>query len=268
MKPLVSIITPTYGRSAFLPALARCVQRQQVDWEWLILDDSPQPEAWLETLSRNDPRVRYRHLPARMSIGAKRNQLIEAARGELIAHFDDDDHYASHYLADMARLLQEQDAELIKLSTFFSYAPASDFLGYMDLRAKVGLHYILTQGSVSTVEFHDKMQIGADFILFYGFSYVYRRALFASAVFGDVNLCDDESFIRPIVQRGHRVIAVEDDMRSCLHLIHPHSTSRCFSRYSIPPFLLKTLFPEYEGYPVALTRTTPPETTPETPAGT
>jgi DNA-binding transcriptional regulator YdaS (Cro superfamily) len=36
MPPLISIITPTANRERLLPAIARCVLRQQVNWEWLI----------------------------------------------------------------------------------------------------------------------------------------------------------------------------------------------------------------------------------------
>lgn len=252
MSPYVSIITPTANREALLPAIARCVQRQRVAWEWLVLDDSPQPSAFMRALAATDPRVRYYWSSQRMSIGAKRNALVRESRGALIAHFDDDDHYASHYLDGMAKLLEDNEAALMKLTTFYMYAPHTQFFGYMDLNARVGLHYMLTGNSVGTVEFHDKMKIGADFILFYGFSYVYRKALFARAQFDDIDLGEDESFIRRLLNDGHKVLAADDPQQSCLHLIHPASTSTCFSRYSMPSFMLPKLFPEYEGYPLPL----------------
>jgi glycosyltransferase involved in cell wall biosynthesis len=252
MSPTVSIITPTANREAFLPAIARCVQRQRVDWEWLVLDDSPQPSTFMRDLAATDRRVHYAWSSQRMSIGAKRNALVRESRGALIAHFDDDDHYASHYLANMVTMLEENEAALIKLATFYLYAPHTQFLGYMDLNARVGLHYMLTGQTVSTVQFHDKMKIGADFILFYGFSYVYRKPIFEMAQFDDINLCEDESFIRRIVSDGHKVLAADDTQQSCLHLIHPASTSRCFSRHSMPINILPKLFPEYEGFPLTL----------------
>jgi glycosyltransferase involved in cell wall biosynthesis len=250
MSPTVSIITPTGNREAFLPAIWRCIQRQRIDWEWLILDDSPQPSAFLSALTKTDPRVRYYWSQTRMSIGGKRNFLVNASRGALIAHFDDDDHYASHYLAGMVKMLEDNDADLMKLATFWMYAPHTQFFGYMNLNARVGLHYELTGASVKTVEFHDKMKIGADFILFYGFSYVYRKALFDEARFDEIDLSEDESFIRRVVGSGRKVLAADDTQASCLHLIHPASTSRCFSRYSMPAFTLPKMFPEYEGYPL------------------
>jgi len=252
MSPRVSIITPTANREIFLPAIARCVQRQQVDWEWLLLDDSPSPSAYMQTLAAQDARIRYTWQPPHpqpMTIGAKRNALIAQARGELIAHFDDDDHYSSHYLAHMVALLDQNQADLMKLSTFWLYAPQTRFLGYMDLNARVGLHYVLTGNSVDTVLFHDKMKIGADFILFYGFSYVYRKSLIDIAHYDDINLCEDESFIRGVVMANRKVLAADDQRASCLHLIHPASTARSFSRYCMPAFILPRLFPEYEGFP-------------------
>ncbi|MDR5752666.1 MULTISPECIES: hypothetical protein [unclassified Caballeronia] len=59
------------------------------------------------------------------------------------------------------------------------------FFGYMDLNAKTGTHSMLGGATVEQVEFHDKQQIGADFILFYGFSYVYRRRLMKLWPFDD-----------------------------------------------------------------------------------
>ncbi|CAB3773787.1 glycosyltransferase family 2 protein [Paraburkholderia humisilvae] len=248
--PAVSIITPTANRERFLPALARCVMRQSVNWEWLVHDDSPEPSEFMLELSARDSRVRYfHHLGPRMTIGSKRNFLIGEASAPVIAHFDDDDHYASHYLPEILRLKHDNHAELAKLSEFFVYAPSTKFFGYMDLNAEVGKHYVLSGGTVGEIEFHDKMKIGSDFILFYGFSYVYDRRLASLASFDDVNLYDDETFIRRVVGADRKVIAADDRNASCLHLVHPASTSRCFSRYEMPDFLLSRVFPQYEGYP-------------------
>jgi glycosyltransferase involved in cell wall biosynthesis len=249
-RPAVSIITPTANRHRFLPAIARCVMRQTVEWEWLVHDDSPEPSPFMQTIAAADPRVRYRHDGSRrFSIGAKRNLLISEANAPIIAHFDDDDHYAPHYLADMTQLMQTNEADLIKLSEFYMHAPHTDFFGYMDLNAKTGAHYMLTGQSVEPIHFHDKMQIGADFLLFYGFSYVYRKSLAENYPFEDVNLYEDEHFIKTAVANDAKIIATDDRAASCLHLVHPSSTSRCFSRYAMPSFLIKRLFPLYEGYP-------------------
>ncbi|MGL4766665.1 MAG: glycosyltransferase family 2 protein [Formosimonas sp.] len=242
----VSIITPTKNRAAFLPRIAACVAQQTVDWEWLILDDSPAPSDFLQELSQVDARVRYTHSAEPLSIGEKRNRLIAAATGEVIAHFDDDDYYAPQYLRNMTDLLAQEQADMVKLSGFYLYAPEVPFFGYMDLNAKTGLHFELIGNQVRPIEFHSKMQIGADFIVFYGFSYVYRKAICSGAFFDDIDLCDDESFAKRVLANGHKLIATNDATRDCLHIIHPNSTARCFSKYTMPEFLLRELFPQYQ----------------------
>src|SRR5262245_58201449 len=96
-KPLVRIITPTHKRGPFLRALATCVQAQTyADIEWLILDDSPDPTRVL--VNQDSSRLRYVHTKERLSVGEKRNRLVELASGDIVAHFDDDDYYSPNYL--------------------------------------------------------------------------------------------------------------------------------------------------------------------------
>jgi hypothetical protein len=229
------------------------VWRQQVNWEWLVLDDSPGPSPFMQTLAARNAWVHYFHSSQPMSVGAKRNYLVDAARGSSVAHFDDVDYYAPHYLASMIGVSEKP--ELVKLPGLCLYAPRAQFFGYMDLNGLTGLHYVLVgaEQTVGHIEFHDRMWIGADFALFDGFSCVYRRALIAVAHFDARDVCEDKSFIRPVVETNRKVIAVDDPAQSCLHLIHPQSTSRCSARHSMPPFVLPKLFPEYEGFPVKAT---------------
>ena len=119
MAPAVSIITPTFNRHALLKAQAAIVAAQTLgDFEWLILDDGPEPCSFFATLS--DPRIRYTHLAAApMLVSAKRNWLCERAGAPVIAQFDDDDYYAPHYLATMLARLSERGADITKLSAWF-----------------------------------------------------------------------------------------------------------------------------------------------------
>ena len=103
--------------NAYLAGLYRCFAEQtHPDRELLICDDSPTPSAFFAALS--DPTVQYLHSGARLTTGEKRNLLMARATGEVIAFFDDDDHYAPSYLHDMLALLG--DADLVKLSGWFA----------------------------------------------------------------------------------------------------------------------------------------------------
>ena len=80
MAPVVSIATPSFNRPKLLEAQHRIVTTQSVqDFEWLILDDSPEPAAYFASL--NDPRIRYTHMKERMIVAAKRNWLCERSSG-------------------------------------------------------------------------------------------------------------------------------------------------------------------------------------------
>ncbi|BAN28133.1 glycosyltransferase family 2 protein [Caballeronia insecticola] len=248
--PAVSIITPTAGRHAFLPLIARCVLKQTIDWEWLVHDDSPEPCAFMVDLCATDSRVRYFHRRGpRASIGAKRNFLIGEARGAIIAHFDDDDYYAPHYLADMVRLKRENRANIIKLSDFYVFAPHLEFFGYSELNARTGPHYLVTWETVRRFEISEGTEVGIDLLTLYGFSCVYDRHVAVRNVFGDVSMYEDDAFMRQAIEDGCKIIAVDDRNASCLHLVHPNSTASSFSRFSLPGFLVGRLFPGYEGYP-------------------
>jgi glycosyltransferase involved in cell wall biosynthesis len=141
MSPAVSIITPTFNRPALLAAQAAIVRAQSMqDFEWLILDDSPQPCAYFADLV--DSRIRYHHLAAApMLVSAKRNWLCERAKAPVIAQFDDDDYYAPGYLATMLAQLKETGADITKLSAWFVYSAQLKRLGYWDTANMLGLHF-------------------------------------------------------------------------------------------------------------------------------
>ncbi|HKV11216.1 MAG TPA: glycosyltransferase, partial [Thermoanaerobaculia bacterium] len=90
--PLVSCIMPTYNRRSFIPlALARFREQTYACRELIVIDDGSDP---IEDELRGEPSVRYVRVPRRMSIGAKRNLACAEAKGEIVAHWDDDDWYS------------------------------------------------------------------------------------------------------------------------------------------------------------------------------
>ena len=91
----VTVVTPTYNRRAFIPALIQIYQHQtypKENMEWIILDDGRDK---VEDLFNavNIPNLRYIYEDEKMRIGAKRNRLNKEARGSIIIAMDDDDYY-------------------------------------------------------------------------------------------------------------------------------------------------------------------------------
>jgi O-antigen biosynthesis protein len=107
-RPLVSCIMPTAGRRAFVVhALAYFARQDYAARELVVVDDGAEPVA---DLMPDDERVRHIRLRGRQNVGAKRNLACEAARGELIAHWDDDDWMAPDRLSRQVAALQQSKA--------------------------------------------------------------------------------------------------------------------------------------------------------------
>jgi predicted O-methyltransferase YrrM len=121
-RPLVSCVMPTYDRPALAAAAAQRFLRQEgVDAELIVVDDGPCAAA---SHLPSDPRVRHLRLDRRESIGAKRNIGCEAAGGELLANWDDDDWYAPWRLAYQAQALAESGADVCGLTKLLCLEPA------------------------------------------------------------------------------------------------------------------------------------------------
>jgi glycosyltransferase involved in cell wall biosynthesis len=252
-KPLVTIITPTHGRARFLPLIYSCVQSQ--NWpniEWLVDDDSPAPSGFMQNLS--DPRVHYFHDPHRRSVGAKRNALVARARGDFIAHFDDDDYYSPRYLSHLIAALTKKDVDFVKLSGFFLYSWLYHQLAYWDLMITTGFHFIWSadpeEGVVLTPQ-NNKNFVGN--YLGYGFSYLYKREVGERIKFPDVSWNEDGPFIALAAERG-TLFCLPDTTGLCLHILHGGSSSKCFPQFVIPDFIRERLFPEIGAYWQALVR--------------
>jgi glycosyltransferase involved in cell wall biosynthesis len=240
--PRVSIITPTFNRSHYLPLLTKCVLNQTVsDFEWLILDDSPQPSRFMQGLS--DPRIFYEHTDKKTTIGSKRNRLIEKSRADIIAHFDDDDFYGEEYLAKMISAMNESRMDMVKLVGFFLYSKLYKTLGYWDLMTKLGPHWMWSAEPPSIVTLTDAH--GPDFKdnhLGYGFSYLFRKTVWESGPFAEIDFNEDVTFTLKALPR-FRLMGLHDDQCTCIHILHGGNISCCLPQYVIPDFLLQKLFP-------------------------
>lgn len=245
MKPSVSIITPTRNRQPLLPLIARCVAAQDHrDLEWLILDDSPEP--WSERSGLDDPRFVYRHAADRLSIGEKRNRLIEAARGELIVHFDDDDYYAPNYVSRRVAQLTAGEWDLVGLTGFFAvHAPTGAF-GYCETTRKTGFAFEFGGRGIATVSL-ERLNIPL-LHLAYGWAYAYRRELWEAAPLRPINAFEDREFVRDAMAGGWRIGAATDRAGLAIHIVHGRSTSRSFPQYLVPPFLIDRLMPGAAGH--------------------
>ena len=104
--PNVSIVTPTFRRTEFLPILADCIIKQKYSMkkiEWVIVngetdenkfEDVPKVIQEMKNTIKNLPNIVYNHCPMNKNnrIGGLRNKTNELAKGPIIVCMDDDDY--------------------------------------------------------------------------------------------------------------------------------------------------------------------------------
>jgi glycosyltransferase involved in cell wall biosynthesis/GT2 family glycosyltransferase len=122
--PLVSAVMPTRDRRRFVAQAVLCFRRQDyAARELVVVDDGEDP---VEDLLPDDPRIRYVRLDRPMLLGEKRNLCNELARGDLLAHWDDDDWSAPDRLSRQVAALRTMGAELCGLRDQLYYEPRTD----------------------------------------------------------------------------------------------------------------------------------------------
>ena len=123
--------------------------------------------------------------PARTSIGGKRNLACREARGEIIAHWDDDDWYAPDRLRYQIAPILADEADLTGLeNAFVLELPGGAFW-------------------TTRPQLHQRMFVGN----VHGGTLVYRKALLDQGLrYPEINLAEDAALIRQAVSRGQRLV--------------------------------------------------------------
>ncbi|HSF28864.1 MAG TPA: glycosyltransferase [Candidatus Tectomicrobia bacterium] len=181
--PLVSCIMPTNNRRAFLPLALRCFTYQDYpNKELVIIDDGTDS---VRDLTDGLPGVRYLRLSTRTAIGGKRNLACKEARGEIIAHWDDDDWYAPDRLRYQIAPLLAHEADLTGLENAFI------------LELPSGVFWTTRR------QLHQRMFVGD----IHGGTLVYRKELLEQGLrYPEINLAEDAMLIRQAMSRGKRLV--------------------------------------------------------------
>jgi glycosyltransferase involved in cell wall biosynthesis len=193
---LVSCIMPTRDRRPFVArAVAQFLAQDYADRELIVVDDGADSIA---DLLPSDARIRLIRPPRRLSIGAKRNLACETARGEFVAHWDDDDWMASWRLRYQVEALLRSGADACGLARLYFYDPAA--------------------GRAWEYEYPESARRWVA-----GGTLCYRSALWRAHPFPDVNEGEDTRFVWAL--RGVKLLAL-DDPKFYVATVHPGNTSR------------------------------------------
>ena len=129
MNPSISAICVTYGRTALLANSIECFLRQKYSGpaELIVLNTCPK-----QTLILDRPNVRIINLTERpASLGEARNMAIEAADGQIIVTWDDDDAFTSWHLDNIGFPMSNPAVQWVWLDKQF-YAEGHQILKIVD----------------------------------------------------------------------------------------------------------------------------------------
>ncbi|HLA64317.1 MAG TPA: glycosyltransferase, partial [Rhodothermales bacterium] len=184
-EPLVSCLMPTRDRRPFVAQAIRYFLRQDYPHrELVVVDDGDDP---VEDLMPDDPRIVYVRLPGRASIGAKRNVAGDAARGEVLLCWDDDDWYGAGRLRAQVGPLVRGEADVTALGRSpFLCIPTGRF---WQCSARIHARMFYKQVVGGTLAFR-------------------RGPWRAGARFPDGSLAEDAALLRDLLHRGARLAPI------------------------------------------------------------
>ena len=114
-----SVIVPLYNTPQdVLREMVESVRKQSYpDWELCLADGSDASHedvgAYCRRQAAEEPRVRYRKLERNEGISGNTNAALDMAAGEYVALFDHDDLLMPNALYEMARKIEETDADFL-----------------------------------------------------------------------------------------------------------------------------------------------------------
>jgi hypothetical protein len=135
-RPLVSCLMVTRGQLFPSRFAVECFRRQTwAERELVLVCDAPGTPIELHCRALGDPRIHVvtPDTPA-ISLGALRNLSVNAARGDWICQWDDDDLYHPQRLELGMLLLQSMQADAVFLSRWMLWSPTARRIGVSGAR--------------------------------------------------------------------------------------------------------------------------------------
>jgi teichuronic acid biosynthesis glycosyltransferase TuaG len=168
MRPLVSIITPSYNSAKYIAETIQSVQNQSYDnWEMIIVDDCSldNSEEVIIEIQKTDSRIHFFKLNQNSGSGIARNKGIEKASGDYMTFIDSDDIWFPKFIQNSIEAIQTSKAPFV----FSSYRRSNEDLEfvYSDfiVPQKVTYTDILKSNSISCLTaFLDIKTLGKKFM--------------------------------------------------------------------------------------------------------
>jgi len=154
-RPVFSLFTTCYNSYEKIIRAYESIKSQILkDWEWVILDDSPNDEhfIFLKQKFTNDKRIRlYKRSENNGNIGNVKNEAISLCRGKYLLEMDHDDEILPYVLSDAANVFEnDKEVGFVYMDFVNIYEDGSNFnygdffaLGYSGYyRQKIGNSWV------------------------------------------------------------------------------------------------------------------------------
>lgn len=106
MQTLVTIVIPTYNRSALLrEAIVSVLNQDHTDWELIVADDGSTDDTAAMIASMNDERIQFLRMEHTGNIALLRNAGVRAGRGKWVCFLDSDDVWTTGKLSSQLSAL-------------------------------------------------------------------------------------------------------------------------------------------------------------------
>ena len=124
-RPIFSVFTTCYNsyQKFYRPYNSLKAQVFQ-DWEWVVLDDSPDDKhfEFLRGIAKKDPRIRlYRRAENSGNIGNVKNEAVGLCRGQFLLELDHDDEILPECLADAVKVFEDESVGFVYMDTAHLY---------------------------------------------------------------------------------------------------------------------------------------------------
>jgi glycosyltransferase involved in cell wall biosynthesis len=119
-SPRVTVVVPTYRRPLFLiEALGSILAGSYSDFEVLVVNDGAEDDLAPARSRFCDPRIRWMTRPQRLGMLENNVDAFRHARGEFIAHLDDDDLWAESMLSTLVPILERHPDVVLAFADHF-----------------------------------------------------------------------------------------------------------------------------------------------------
>jgi glycosyltransferase involved in cell wall biosynthesis len=146
---LVTVAIPFFDEESALADAIRSVFAQTFsEWELILIDDGSRDRSRAIAESVRDPRVRVLGDAKRRGLPARLNQIVAAARGELVARMDADDVMHPTRLARELSMLRA-DESLSAVGTWVAYRYRDDVPTVSETSAPKSARQTLVRGALA-----------------------------------------------------------------------------------------------------------------------